>query len=182
MAEPLTESQENEGKVLALPASGSAVERALQEMEHVYAFFFVRVGNRPDAEDLTQMVALKSLSRLRDDAPSPSIRGYLFTTARSVLAGFWARRFGLPEDELGDNLASSFQSFGPGDGAAVERVGRILAQLPENYRRVLELRFLRGYSLKEVAAEMATTTGNVKVMQLRALRAAARLGEGPDGL
>ena len=93
MAEPLTESQENEGKVLALPGSGSAVERALRELEHVYAFFFVRVGNRPDAEDLTQMVALKALSRLRDDAPSPSIRGYLYATARSVLAGFWARLY-----------------------------------------------------------------------------------------
>ena len=41
---------------------------------------------------------------------------------------------------------------------------------------MLELRFLRGYSLKEVAAEMKLNVGNVKVMQLRALRAAARVG------
>jgi RNA polymerase sigma-70 factor (ECF subfamily) len=47
--------------------------------------------------------------------------------------------------------------------------------LPANYARVLELRFLRGSSLKEVAAELGTTLGAVKVMQLRALRAAAEL-------
>ena len=40
---------------------------------------------------------------------------------------------------------------------------------------MLELRFLHGYSLKEVAAEMRLTVGAVKVMQLRALRAAAKV-------
>jgi len=58
---------------------------------------------------------------------------------------------------------------------SVERVERILSQLPANYRKLLELRFLRGYSLKEVAAELGTTLGGIKVMQLRALRAAARV-------
>ena len=52
---------------------------------------------------------------------------------------------------------------------------RILAELSDNYRRVLELRFLHGYSLKEVAAEMNSTVGAIKVMQLRALRAAAKV-------
>ena len=51
----------------------------------------------------------------------------------------------------------------------------ILEQLSDNYRRVLELRFLHGYSLKEVAVEMRSTVGAVKVMQLRALRAAAKV-------
>jgi RNA polymerase sigma-70 factor (ECF subfamily) len=57
-------------------------------------------------------------------------------------------------------------------------VQRILEQLPSNYRRVLELRFLHGYSLKEVASELGTTVGGVKVMQLRALRAAAKVEPG----
>src|SRR5207247_1669753 len=52
---------------------------------------------------------------------------------------------------------------------------QILAHLSDNYRRVLELRFLHGYSLKEVAAEMNSTVGAIKVMQLRALRAAAKV-------
>jgi RNA polymerase sigma-70 factor (ECF subfamily) len=58
---------------------------------------------------------------------------------------------------------------------SAERAQRVLASLSDNYRRVLELRFLHGYSLKEVAAEMRSTVGAVKVMQLRALRAAAKV-------
>ena len=62
----------------------------------------------------------------------------------------------------------------PGSSPA-ERARRILDGLSDNYRRVLELRFLHGYSLKEVAKEMRSTVGAVKVMQLRALRAAAKV-------
>jgi RNA polymerase sigma factor (sigma-70 family) len=49
--------------------------------------------------------------------------------------------------------------------------------LPERYRRILELRFLRSMSLKEVAAEMRITVGNAKVLQHRALRLAAEAGK-----
>jgi RNA polymerase sigma-70 factor (ECF subfamily) len=56
-------------------------------------------------------------------------------------------------------------------------VEHTLNVLPANYRRVLELRFLRGYSLRETAFDMGKTIGAIKVMQLRALRAAARMGQ-----
>src|SRR5438105_3061434 len=160
--------------VLELPAASRATDIALNELELVYAFIYARVGNRADAEDLTQQVALKAIPRLRQGAPASAIRGYLFATARSVLGGFWSTRLGLSEAELREDLALPVPTTPPSD-EGVEIVQQILAQLSDNYRRVLELRFLHGYSLKEVAAEMHSTVGAIKVMQLRALRAAARL-------
>lgn len=164
-----------EGRVVQLPtATASATEIALDELELVYSFIYARVGNRADAEDLTQQVALKAIPRLRQGAPASSIRGYLFATARSVLGGFWSTRLGLSEAELREDLALAPPSAPPSEQGA-ETVQRILAELSDNYRRVLELRFLHGYSLKEVAAEMKSTVGAIKVMQLRALRAAAKV-------
>jgi RNA polymerase sigma factor (sigma-70 family) len=162
------------GELYALPAAPqSAAEMALEELELIYAFVYARVGNRPDAEDLTQQVAMKAIPRLRQGATVSAVRAYLFATARSALATFWSARFGMPEEELGDDVWVSTEPAG-GGGEAAEKVQQILERLPANYRRLLELRFLRGYSLKEVAAEMGSTVGGVKVMQLRALRAAAR--------
>ena len=43
-------------------------------------------------------------------------------------------------------------------------------------RRVLELRFLQGYSLREAASALNVTISNIKVLQHRALRRAAELG------
>jgi RNA polymerase sigma factor (sigma-70 family) len=162
------------GDILELPASRRAADIALDELELVYAFIYARVGNRADAEDLTQQVAMKAIPRLREGAPASAIRGYLFTTARSVLGGFWSTRLGLSEAELHEDLALVTPPVSSSD-RGVETVQRVLAELSDNYRRVLELRFLHGYSLKEVAAEMHSTVGAVKVMQLRALRAAAKV-------
>jgi RNA polymerase sigma factor (sigma-70 family) len=162
------------GDILELPAAPRATDVALDQLELVFAFIYARVGNRADAEDLTQQVALKAIPRLRQGAPASAIRGYLFATARSVLGGFWSTRLGLSESELHEDLAlATPPASNPDQGVAT--VQQILAELSDNYRRVLELRFLHGYSLKEVAAEMHSTVGAVKVMQLRALRAAARV-------
>ena len=93
------------GELYELPVAPiPAAEIALEELELVYAFVYARVGNRPDAEDLTQQVALKAIPRLREGASVSAIRAYLFATARSALASFWASRFGMPEDELRDDL------------------------------------------------------------------------------
>jgi RNA polymerase sigma factor (sigma-70 family) len=160
--------------ILELPAASNSTAIALDELELVYAFIYARVGNRPDAEDLTQQVAMKAIPRLRQGAPASAIRGYLFATARSVLGGFWSTRLGLNESELHEDLAMAVPP-GPPSEEGAERARRVLEGLSDNYRRVLELRFLHGYSLKEVAAEMRSTVGAVKVMQLRALRAAAKV-------
>jgi RNA polymerase sigma factor (sigma-70 family) len=162
------------GEVLEMPAASRATDIALDELEMVYAFIYARVGTRAAAEDLTQQVALKAIPRLRQGAPASAIRGYLFATARSVLGGFWSVRLGLSESELHDDLAIAVPTATYSE-ESTERAQRILASLSDNYRRVLELRFLHGYSLKEVAAEMRSTVGAVKVMQLRALRAAAKV-------
>jgi RNA polymerase sigma-70 factor (ECF subfamily) len=162
------------GEVVELSSASRATDIALDELELVYAFIYARVGNRADAEDLTQQVAMKAIPRLREGAPASAIRGYLFATARSVLGAFWSTRLGLSQAELHEDLAMAIPQSQQSDEPA-ERARRILAGLSDNYRRVLELRFLHGYSLKEVAAEMRSTVGAVKVMQLRALRAAAKV-------
>ena len=56
----------------------------------------------------------------------------------------------------------------------------ILDKLPQRYARVLELRFLQRLTVAETAGRMGISHGNAKILQYRALRKAALLGE-PDG-
>jgi RNA polymerase sigma-70 factor (ECF subfamily) len=164
------------------PSVRSGAEAALDELEVVYGFIYSRVGNPADAEDLTQQVALKALHRLRDGTPAPAIRSYLFATARSVLATFWSGRARLPEAELPEEVVGGDEGREvlPSDEAAAW-VAHILNGLTTSQRRVLELRFLHGYSLREVANEMGQSVGSIKVMQLRALRKAASISN-PQGV
>jgi RNA polymerase sigma factor (sigma-70 family) len=144
----------------------------------IYRLMFAKVGNRPDAEDLTAEVFVAALRPLRVSASTTEVRAYLLTTARTVLAGHWRRTLGREITTLTDedNLeAVAAESTGSADTAG--RAAVILAGLPEPYRRILELRFLQSCSVRESAAAMGVSVTYAKVLQHRALRAAAQLQE-----
>lgn len=164
-------------------SAGSAVaaevdwETAYRDNVHwVYRIALGRLGNHEDAEDVTAEVFTRALPRLRMGAQPEQVRAYLAATSRSVLAEHWRRSYGLI-------LSTSFELELPNGDAGIEarsnslhRVNRLLALLSEHYRRVLELRFLHGYSIAETAKALGLSAGNVKVLQYRALRRAAELG------
>jgi RNA polymerase sigma factor (sigma-70 family) len=144
-----------------------------ENVDRIYGLMFTRVGNRPDAEDLTAEVFKLALPPLRVSASAPEIRAYLFATARTVLANHWKRRFGMELTTL-DSEVEAIHLDDPGvESQAPGRTAKILADLPEHYRRILELRFLESMSLREAAHAMGVSVGNAKVLQHRALRLAA---------
>jgi RNA polymerase sigma-70 factor, ECF subfamily len=146
--------------------------------DRVYRLMFAKVGNRPDAEDLTAEVFLAALRPLRVSASAAEVRAYLFATARTVLAGHWRRTLGREITRLTDDDELELV---PADAAvssaAVGRAAVILAELPEPYRRILQLRFLDSCSVREAAAALGVSVGYAKVLQHRALRRAAELLE-----
>jgi RNA polymerase sigma-70 factor (ECF subfamily) len=73
-----------------------------------------------------------------------------------------------------NSLAEPSGTEEPSD--APQRAGKILAALPDRYRRILELRFLEACSIKEAAQAMGVSVSNAKVLQHRALRMAAKAG------
>lgn len=139
----------------------------------VYRLMFSRVGNRADAEDLTSEVFRAALGPLRLDSSKGEVRAYLLTTAQTVLASHWRRRFGLEVTTIDPDAGIRFMSEPSGHSGALERAAGILDALPDRYRRVLELRFLEACSIKEVARAMDISVSNAKVLQHRALRMAA---------
>lgn len=142
----------------------------------VYRLMYSKVGNQPDAEDLTAEVFMTALKPLRVTATVPEVRKYLKMTARTVLAGYWRDRMGreittIDEDLPGESGGEVIESDAP------DRVRVVLAKLPDNYRRILELRFLQAFSVREAAQQMGVSVANAKVLQHRALQTAARISE-----
>ena len=151
----------------------------LDNVTRLYRLMYSRVGNRPDAEDLTAEVFKAALGPMRLESSKGEVRAYLLATARTVLASHWRRRLGLPVTAIDPttDLAALDDATSPDDGEARSRVGHLLAGLPERYRRILELRFLETCSIKEAAQAMGVSVANAKVLQHRALRMAAQVAE-----
>lgn len=138
----------------------------------IYQLVYRRVGNAADAEDLAEDVLMQTLKTLRLPAPVPTVRAYLVKTARTVLADHWRRHYAARDaanelEQLPLEIATN--------PAAVDRAQRILSLLPDHFRNILELRFLRAYSVREAADELGVTESNARVLQFRALRKASEL-------
>ena len=146
----------------------------------VYRMIVKRVGNVPDAEDLTAEVFLAALRPLRTTATVAQVRGYLRATTRTVLAAHWRQTKGCEITSIDDVPDLPQEAEHAVDSATAQQVHRVLAALPDNYRRILELRFLQGCSVKESASQMGVSVANAKLLQHRALRLASALNENDE--
>jgi RNA polymerase sigma-70 factor (ECF subfamily) len=165
-------------RVVGSDAYGDWDEIYADNVVWIYRLLFSKVGNRPDAEDLTTEVFLAALGPLRVTATRPEVRGYLAATARTALARYWRTRLGVQITTIDPEIAMH-QRDEPGiSSGPPERARSVLAQLPDRHRRVLELRFLESRSIRETAQEMGISVANAKVLQHRALRMAARADRG----
>ena len=142
----------------------------------VYRLMYSKVGNQPDAEDLAAEVFMTALKPLRVSATVPEVRKYLKMPARTVLASYWRDRMGREITTIEEDLGDESESAGP-ESDAPDRVRHVLSRLPDNYRRILELRFLQAFSVREAAGQMGVSVANAKVLQHRALQMAARMSE-----
>lgn len=131
----------------------------------LYRFVYHHVQNRQDAEDLAQEAFSRTPAHHREG--EPPTRQYLYTTAHNLIRDRWRRRLrsGLTvplEDVLLGRAAD--------DEAMQLWMQELLDRLPPEYRAVLELRILAGYSRAETAERLQTTEGAVRSTQYRALQ------------
>src|SRR2546425_2624110 len=98
------------GKVVALPQADSTqgqdhVTWAYQtHVTAIYQYIYSRVGNRPDAEDLTAQVFMKAISGMRSDVSVPELRSWLYRVAQTTLADHWREYYAEDAGELDDDV------------------------------------------------------------------------------
>lgn len=148
----------------------------------VYRYVYLRVGNRQEAEDVTQDVFMKAFASLARFEFRSSFKTWLFTITRATIVDSWRKKYKEVTVPLEDFLAHApaFETDGEirakedraRADANEEKVRAALVELPDRYRTILELRFLKGYSLKEAAQELGITANNAKVLQFRAIQRA----------
>lgn len=150
----------------------------------ILRFLRGRVSSPQTAEDLlheTFLRAVKGLSRFEDRGYD--FRPWLMTIARNLVTDHYRseqlRHKGQEPPALETTVADG--SAGPEEQALhlmdLELLHAALRALPADQRGCLEMRFLRGLSLRETSVLLQRDVGAVKSLQYRsllALRAIAR--------
>src|SRR5919108_1934295 len=90
----------------------------------IYQYIYSRVGNRPDAEDLTAQVFTKAINGMRTDVSVPELRSWLYRVAQTTLADHWREYYAEDTAELEDDVS---RPPAPRDNPeAVQRVDALL--------------------------------------------------------
>src|SRR5918996_2629375 len=125
-----------------------------EQVVSIYRYVYARVGNRPDAEDLTAQVFMRAVEQLDTTRDHGQIVSWLYRVSQNAISDYWRAFYRLPV--IGsDQVAPGWEPMEPAparerpgeDGAAIAPVRQLLAQLPDRYARVLELRFLQRLSV-----------------------------------
>jgi RNA polymerase sigma-70 factor, ECF subfamily len=163
--------------VLASQRDRAAFEALYRRyVDRVYSYAFYQLGDHHDAEDATErtfLAALRGIRSYRDDGAT--FRAWLFRIARNTIANAHrtrSRRRVEPMTAV-EQEPQALDADPAGLAVRAEdarRVRAALAQLHEDRRQVILLRFVDGLSAREAGLVLDRSEGAVRVLLHRALR------------
>ena len=145
--------------------------------EAVHRYIAARVRRPSDAEDLAQLVFVKALEALpRYEQRGVPFGGWLFRLARNVVIDHI--RTSREHVELDALVERSDGNAGPEAQALarhqMDEIAAALAELTDEQRDAIALRFFAGLSAREAAVAMGKQEGTVRGIQFRAIAALRR--------
>jgi len=155
----------------------------------VYRYVLFRLGDRDLAEDVTSETFLRALRRITSVSyQGRDVGAWFVTIARNIILDHVkSSRFRLEvvTDEVAEPNGAPIGNVGVQAVAGPEQQAisratraellRCVAELGEDQRECIVLRFMQGLSVAETAAIMKRNEGAIKALQHRAVRRLAQL-------
>ena len=145
-------------------------------LRDVYSYSYYRVGNHHDAEDLTEQTFLQAyrhFERAQRESEGRPLRPWLIRIAHNLAANYYRDRSRRPEAALEDAGVISAPHTTEAVVEGREQLQQVLegiAQLPDERREALIMRFALAMDNREIARAMGKTDGATKVLIHRAIR------------
>jgi len=138
-----------------------------QTFSKLYRFTYALLQNREEAEDITQETYFRCLRKdTKNFPPYP----YLKQVARNLIYDRY-RHWKITNNQTEDHSLSDDVPTTEENWVSRALVQELMNQLPVQYRQVLELRIIEGYSRKETAEHMERSEDAIRGLQYRALQA-----------
>src|SRR5919197_3419369 len=142
----------------------------------VYALAYQILGDRAEAEDITQDAFLQALSALPTLRQPEAFGGWVARIATNASVSVLRRRGRLPQAELSEAVAATYPdparwSSPEAMGVAAEErhsVHVTLKRLAPSHRAAMPMREIAGLSYADIARALGTTAGGVEALLFRA--------------
>ncbi len=163
------------------PAAKAELDRAFEDLyrahlRDVYSYSYYRIGNHHDAEDLTEQTFLQAyrhFERAQRESDGRPLRPWLIRIAHNLAANYYRDRSRKPQTHLEDAaiLSAPHDTEELVEGRQeLQHVLEGVAQLPDDRREALIMRFALGMDNREIARALDRTEGATKVLIHRAIK------------
>lgn len=152
--------------------------------DELYRYAWRQLGSEVIAEDCVAETFTSFLNALRQGkGPEKYLRAYLFQIAHNWIVDFYRRQPAV-EQPLEDVILSTTEAEQPSGIVAKkmeqQEIQKALAQLTDDQRQVIVLRYLQDWSHEEIAQAMRKPVGAVKALQHRATDALRKILTGRE--
>jgi RNA polymerase sigma-70 factor (ECF subfamily) len=145
-------------------------------LRDVYSYAYYRIGNHHDAEDLTEQTFLQAyrhFERALNESDGRPLRPWLIRIVHNLAANYFRDRSRRPQTPL-DDAGPVAELHGTADLVeGREELRNVLtgvANLPEDRKSALIMRFALDMDNREIARSLGRTEGATKVLIHRAIR------------
>jgi RNA polymerase sigma-70 factor (ECF subfamily) len=145
-----------------------------RHLRRIYNYVYYRIGQKAEAEDLTERVFMQALENLpRYQNRGAPFSAWLFRIAHNLVAN-WHRDTGrhpsAPLDEAGEREDQRADPFGDALSSEEQRELReAVSRLPADRQMLLQMKFVEERSNLDIAQHMGRTEGAVKALLHRTL-------------
>ncbi|MBI3019922.1 MAG: RNA polymerase sigma factor [Parcubacteria group bacterium] len=115
---------------------------------------FFRVSDREGAKDLVQETFARAWDHLRQGKEVRDYRAFLYRIADNLVVDFYRKKKAVSLEELGDKEKNTLFYDERGAREVEDDARRVLSEiqkLPEDYQKVVTMRYVDGLSPKEIA-------------------------------
>ena len=151
--------------------------------DKIYRYIVIKIGNKAEAEDMTQQVFLKAYQSIRSFKwKGVPFSAWLFRIAHNQIVDFYRKKSKRPTVRLEEStVVSSDNPLRTVESRFdIERLRAAALQLTSAQQEVISLRFAGGLAITEVARTMGKSEGAIKALQhsaVVALRKVLLVGE-----
>ncbi len=161
---------------MATTEPGAQAARELDELyrahaAEIYRYVYAVLGNRADAEDVTQTTFVNALRALERGERPRKPANWLITIAHNLIRQRFRQQQARPHQVALDRDVPTLEA--DDDGPSIEDLVRALQRIPETQREALVLRELEGRSYKEIASILGTSVTALETLVFRARRSLA---------
>ena len=145
-------------------------------LRDVYSYSYYRVGNHHDAEDLTEQTFLQAyrhFERAQRESNGRPLRPWLIRIAHNLAANYYRDRSRKPQTQLEDAaiVSAPHDTEDLVEGRQeLQDVLEGVANLPDDRREALIMRFALGMDNREIARALDRSEGATKVLIHRAIK------------